>query len=116
MNPHPSNCDCLKKIFRVVCAKPKETLTLFGGKTSLTDYRKDFLMITNYQWVLRYFNDKTNIASTFQSLISNPLQRVWVYYNFDDDEMQHEDHHRTEEKKEMTPPVVKTKRKPKLFY
>lgn len=92
---------------------------MFGGKLTIDQYREDFLIIEKHDWVLRYFNDKTNLPSTLSSIASNPIQRSWTYHIFNEEMVY--DYPRIkksdEQKKSetITPPIVKSKSKPRLF-
>lgn len=114
--PHPESCDCLREKFSVMCAPPKEVLKMFGGNMDIEEYRKDFLCIRDKKWVIRYFNDRTDISSTLQSLSSTPVRRMWIFHNYDSFELKDKVTEEKQPEEKITPPVVKIKRKPKLYY
>lgn len=40
----------------IQAAQPKETLDVFGGHSTITQFRRGFLFIDNYEWVTRLYD------------------------------------------------------------
>ena len=60
--PHPCDCPCILKPFHIRPAPPPTCLQLFGGKTNIEEYRKDFLTIQDYTHVDRYFKRNPRVT------------------------------------------------------
>lgn len=76
---HPSSCFCLDQPFSVRPAPPKECLDAFGGSTSITEYRKDFMTIRSYSHVSKFAVKNTNMRSDWNGLMRDRKTRSFVF-------------------------------------
>ena len=76
---HPYTCPCIDKFKGVALAPKKELLKSFGGSQTIHEYRKDLLIIDNYDWVRKYFNENNAIQREMGSLTSTPMRRSYTF-------------------------------------
>ena len=76
---HSYDCPCLD-IFKGVPLPPKkELLHSFGGTMTIEEYRKNFLIIENYKWVVEYFHKNNQIIRELDSLSLTQKRRAYTY-------------------------------------
>lgn len=75
---HESNCQCLSTFKGIPMSSPKEILSSFGGSKSISEYRKDFMMITSLDLVERCFRNK-HLTNNLNTLCSSKQRRLWTY-------------------------------------
>lgn len=73
----------------VQAAQPKETLDVFGGHTTIANFRRGFLFIDNYEWVSRYHDPRVRIrdppSSTKYLYTLEPIRKTRILEEEDED-------------------------------
>lgn len=76
---HSFDCPCIDKFYGIPVAPPKETLKIFGGDVSIDDYRKDFLQVKKYDWVVQYFHQNNKVTRDLETLTSTQKRRAYTF-------------------------------------
>lgn len=53
---HPAGCDCHSRFAGILPAPPKNTLQDFGGNLTIAEFRRGSLVISDYDWVTRFYS------------------------------------------------------------
>ena len=78
-NPHKYSCPCLEKFTGVQMPPKRENLQMFGGGITISEYRKDFLVIEDYAWVTNYFHNNDSMHRDMDQLMSTPKSRAYTF-------------------------------------
>lgn len=76
---HSYQCPCIDMFRGVPLPPKKELLESFGGTMSISDYRKNFLTIDKYEWVMEYFHKNNNIIREMDSITSTQKRRAYTF-------------------------------------
>lgn len=76
---HPYNCPCLEEFKGVSLPPKKELLKAFGGHLSIDEYRKNFMKIEKYDWVMEYFHKNNKIMRELGSLTLTQKRRAYTF-------------------------------------
>ena len=97
----------------IKAAPEKECLHMFGGPVSIKEYRKDFMRVTNYEWIERFFRRNPRVSNTFYHVKESygrlrpikPLKRNMTSIQI-----------KEEEEETIKPPVVRDKKKKVSYF
>lgn len=86
---------------------------MFGGPVSIKEYRKNFMRVTNYEWIERFFRRNPRIPNTFYHIkessgriqLSKPQKRPNIVIA-----------PKQEEEETIKPPIVRDKKKRVSYF
>ena len=109
---HTSNCDCLSIPHFVIPALKPSLLQSFGGQMTIEEYRREFMMIKNYDWVDRYFRKNPRVHHAMDEITATKEKRMYTFYLYTPSMVDIKIDTTKDIKKSIAPPkVVKSKRK-----
>lgn len=76
---HPHTCPCIDMFHGIQLPAKKELLQTFGGTMPISEYRKDFMMIEDHDWVDDYFHKNNVIRREMESITATQRRRAYTF-------------------------------------